>query len=126
MGDNAFDDDYDEDGDDGFDANELLNFDDYKNKRKTQPPAPVVEKKKSPPRYVKNDYDFGEDDWGDDWGNDDDELDNFDYNNANLNKLTDHELDKHKKKMDEKFNANNLKPGDSGFEYDKRVDFSAM
>lgn len=30
----------------------------------------------------------------------------------------------HKKKMDEKFNKNQLKPGDPGFVYDKRIDFS--
>jgi centrosomal protein CEP19 len=30
----------------------------------------------------------------------------------------------HKKKMDEKFHKNQLKPGDPGFQYDKRVDFS--
>jgi centrosomal protein CEP19 len=30
----------------------------------------------------------------------------------------------HKKKMDEKFHKNQLKPGDAGFEYDKRIDFT--
>lgn len=44
LGDNEFDDYGEDDDNDGFDANELLNFDDYKNKRKTQTnnPAPVV------------------------------------------------------------------------------------
>ena len=74
---------------------------------------------------MKNNYDFDENDWGDDWGNDDnDDLDNFDYDNENLNKLTDAQLDKHKKKMEEKFEKNALKPGDAGFEYDKRIDFT--
>lgn len=47
----------------------------------------------------------------------------FDYKNTNLNKLTTTEIETHKKKMDENFSKNQLKPGDSGFEYDKRVEF---
>ena len=69
--------------------------------------------------------------WGDDWGFEevdkkkDNNLEDFDYENTNLNKLSDAELAKHKKKMDEKFNKNILKPGDSGFVYDKRVEFKS-
>jgi centrosomal protein CEP19 len=50
--------------------------------------------------------------------------DNFDYKNTNLNKLTNEEIAAHKKKMDEKFNKNQLKPGDAGFVYDKRIEFT--
>lgn len=90
LGDNNLD-DYEDD--DNFDANELLNFDDYKNKRKNQPePAKtqnsIPDKKPSPKKYKFEE----EDDWGDDWGNDDkgeEDLDNFDYDNTNLNKLSD-------------------------------------
>ena len=48
----------------------------------------------------------------------------FDYQNTNLNKLSTEQIAAHKKKMDEKFNKNSLKPGDPGFVYDKRVDFT--
>ena len=41
----------------------------------------------------------------------------------NLNKLSDTQLAKHKRAMDKDFNANQLKPGDTGFQYDKVVDF---
>jgi hypothetical protein len=50
-------------------------------------------------------------------------LDKFDYKNTNLNKLSDYELKMHKMKMDEDFSKKQLKPGDPGFEYDKRVKF---
>lgn len=50
-------------------------------------------------------------------------LEEFDYDNSDLNKCSDYELKKHKKKMDEHFSKNQLKPGDKGFEYDKRVTF---
>ena len=75
-------------------------------------------------------YDEGfeiDDDWGDEWAEDSDkdqDLDNFDYKNKNLNKLNDKELALHKKAMDKDFNKNQLKPGDPGFEYDKRVTFT--
>lgn len=90
LGDNNLD-DYEDD--DNFDANELLNFDDYKNKRKNQPEVAkiqnsIADKKPSPKKYKFEE----EDDWGDDWGNDDkgeEDLDNFDYDNTNLNKLSD-------------------------------------
>lgn len=41
-----------------------------------------------------------------------------------MNKLTNEEIAAHKKKMDEKFNKNQLKPGDPGFVYDKRIEFT--
>lgn len=67
--------------------------------------------------------------WGDDWGDTTNkkdskiDLDKIDYNNYNLNKLSTEQIAAHKKKMDEKFNKNQLKPGDAGFQYDKRVEF---
>ena len=74
----------------------------------------------------EDDDDGGDDDgWGDDWGEPKKEdLKNFDYENTNLNKLSAVQIAAHKKKMDEKFHKNQLKPGDSGFEYDKRIDFT--
>ena len=42
---------------------------------------------------------------------------------SNLNHLSDDELEKVKSKMDVKFTANQLKPGDDGFEYDKQAEF---
>lgn len=63
-----------------------------------------------------------DEDWGDDWGSQkSDKLDNFDYKNQNLNKLDDRTLAKHKANMEKGFEKNQLKPGDDGFEYDKRV-----
>jgi hypothetical protein len=67
--------------------------------------------------------------WGDDWGNSPKAKtkgidDNFDYKNTNLNKLTNEEIAAHKKKMDENFSKNQLKPGDAGFVYDKRIEFT--
>lgn len=47
-----------------------------------------------------------------------------DYNTVSLNKLTTEELEKHKKKMDVLFTKNQKKPGDPGFVYDVRQDFS--
>ena len=41
-----------------------------------------------------------------------------------MNKLSAVQIAEHKKKMDEKFLKNQLKPGDSGFQYDKRIDFT--
>ena len=52
-----------------------------------------------------------------------DGLDDFDYKNTDLNKCSEYELKKHKKKMEENFMKNQLKPGDAGFQYDKRVKF---
>lgn len=49
--------------------------------------------------------------------------DEVDYNSFNLNKLSDMELAKHKKKMDEQYNKNFVKPNDPNFVYDKRINF---
>lgn len=46
------------------------------------------------------------------------------FENSQLNNLSDDELDRVKEKMEKKFSANQLKPGDDGFEYDKQVDFT--
>jgi hypothetical protein len=40
-----------------------------------------------------------------------------------LNNLSDDELEKVKSKMDVNFKSRQLKPGDDGFEYDKRTEF---
>jgi hypothetical protein len=62
---------------------------------------------------ISNDYYDEEEDeddngdaWGDDWGDnnkDDENLDNFDYNNTNLNKMSTEQIAKHKKNMDKEF-----------------------
>ena len=60
------------------------------------------------------DFDI-QDDWGDEWGEESDEkkkFEDFDYQNTNLNKLNDKELQKHKQSMDKDFSKNQLKPGD--------------
>ncbi|KAF2364879.1 Centrosomal protein of 19kDa [Trinorchestia longiramus] len=41
-----------------------------------------------------------------------------------LNKLSDAEIEKKKKIMDSSFTMNQVRPGDPGYEYDKRVEFS--
>lgn len=46
-----------------------------------------------------------------------------DYNEFNLNKLSPEEVQVHKQRMDEVFQKNALKPGDAGFQYDKRIEF---
>jgi len=46
------------------------------------------------------------------------------FENSQLNGLSDEELDRVKEKMEKKFSANQLKPGDDGFVYDKQVDFT--
>ena len=48
---------------------------------------------------------------------------NFNYKTADLNKLSDAELKAHKAAMEVNFQKNNVKKGDPGFQYDKRVDF---
>lgn len=47
----------------------------------------------------------------------------IDYGTFNLNKLTNEELQKHKDRMDKKFQRNSLKPGDIGYVYDKQEVF---
>lgn len=67
----------------------------------------------------EDDKDEEDDGWGDDWGAPPKKkplnLEGFDYQNTNLNKLSDFEIAQHKKKMDENFLKNQLKPGDAGF-----------
>ena len=53
------------------------------------------------------------------------DLKKFDYAKTDLNKMSDFQLDRHKKNMETDFKKNALKPGDEGFEYDKRIDFSS-
>ena len=88
-----------EDGD--FDANELLNLTDYQNKRKQQitnsnPVAPASNTKiGGAAGAIEISNDFEDDDenngWGDDWGAlpKKEDLSKFDYQNTNLNKLSD-------------------------------------
>ena len=64
------------------------------------------------------------DDWGDEWEESEDDIGNTDYAKTNLNKLDNKTLAKHKAAMDKGFTANQLKPGDAGYEYDKRIDFT--
>lgn len=75
-----------------------------------------------------DDFEDDGDAWGEDWGEPkkpETKIDfgKIDYSTMNLNKLSTEEIAAHKKKMDEKFNKNQLKPGDAGFQYDKRVEF---
>ena len=135
-----------------FDANELLDFTDYKNKRQqaadgksnnnttkqnsvfSQKPAglSIKEALNAQTRDELNAEDDDDDDWGasDDWGTSapqkDVDLSKLDLHTANLNKLSDADLAAHKRAMDKDFNKNQLKPGDAGFVYDKVVDFSKL
>jgi len=52
-------------------------------------------------------------------------VEEIDYHNTDLNKMNDEELKKHKAQMDINFTKNQKKPGDEGFEYDKRETFIA-
>eukprot|EP00347_Sterkiella_histriomuscorum_P023215 403335509 len=54
---------------------------------------------------------------------DSDNENEIDYNTYNLNKLSNSELQKHKKKMDKKFDKNFVPPTDPNFVYDKRKEF---
>ena len=72
---------------------------------------------------------FDDDGWGDaDWDFEEKvepvDINSKDYQNKNLNKLSDNELAKHKKAMDKEFDKNFVKPSDDGFVYDKVVDFA--
>lgn len=117
---NDFEDDFDNDeeeeegGDEDFDTNKLLDLGGYQNKRDTGPKK-------------QNAIEIEDDGWGLDSEEEEDQ--EFDYKAAgqkNLNQCTTKELEKHKKAMDSQFQKNNLKPGDKGFVYDKRIDFEAM
>ena len=122
-----YDDDFEESGvskGDNFNANELLNFSDYQNRRRdTANKSGALNIKdvlngSAAQKLNNNQYD-GEieidDDWGDDWGDEEeDEVKEVDKK-MNLNKLSDTELAKHKRAMDKDFNVNQLKPGDQGY-----------
>jgi len=88
------------------------------------PPPPT-----SKPKVEVKTFDdgWGENDWNfDDIENKQDDIDisSKDYQHKNLNKLSDAELAREKKKMDKKFEQNFVKPNDPSFVYDKVVDFS--
>ena len=135
---------YDEEDDDDenekdFNANELLKLTDLQNKRLENKKVPEVKTpvaNKRPALAAGADFemdlddeDSDEDGDGDDWGVPDnyvpntDDLKDFDYSNTDLNKCGDYELKRHKLNMDKGFAKTQLKPGDQGFEYDKRVEF---
>lgn len=48
------------------------------------------------------------------------------YGDTDLNKASDEDLRKAKSKMNESFQQTQLKPGDPGFVYDKRVSFQLL
>ena len=50
----------------------------------------------------------------------------YDYSKLDLNKLDDDELKAHKKAMDELYTKNIVRPGDAGYQYDMRTDFTAL
>ena len=130
-----------EDEDDGFgsdfDANELMDLKDYKNKKPSPAKAAPASTKPAPAKNAPNAkstvtaaadeaWDLEDDDENNGWGEDDySDLKKFDYKNTDLNKMTDYQLQRHKQNMEQDFKKNVLKPGDKGFEYDKRVDYSS-
>ena len=114
-----------------FDANELLNFTDYQNKRREATNSgnlnikDVLSGKAAQTQNPKYDDQIDiADDWGDEWEESEEDIDGVDYAKANLNKLDDKTLAKHKQAMEKGFSANQLKPGDAGFTYDKRIEFT--
>ena len=133
-------DDYDEEEEgSAFDANELLDLTDYRNKRGNQLPSaadiaaikpkrPDSSAAKAP---VKQSSAAADEAWeledDDGWGEDDmADLKKFDYQNTDLNKMTDYQLNRHKQNMDKEFSKKVVRPGDKDFEYDKRVDYSSQ
>lgn len=50
-------------------------------------------------------------------------MEDINYDNFDLNKLSTEELKKHKDRMEIGFRKNSLKPGDPGFKYDKQETF---
>ena len=96
-------DDLEDEADQSFNANELMNFGDYANKRKNLSIKDVFDKKKQ--NEINNDDDDG-------WGlSDNDEpvqkeivMSKDEAKSKNLNKLNDEELAAHKKGMDKLFN----------------------
>ena len=56
---------------------------------------------------------------------DDEDEYNFDeFNDEDLNKLSDEELNEKKNEMNKYFDKNNIKVGDPGYQYDVRKDFN--
>lgn len=115
-----------EEEEEDFDANELLNLTDYQNKRRQQAVTaiPATRVGRDGVLEIESDGEEEDDGWGDDWGAPKVDKE-FDYEKTDLNKLSQGEIAAHKKKMDEKFVKNQLRPGDKGFQYDKRVDFKS-
>jgi hypothetical protein len=123
-----------------------MDMSDYKNKRGIPSPAdiasikpnianakfPATANKFPPPAQQKAaaavaDEAFELESEDDGWGEDEmEDLKKFDYKNTDLNKMSDYALQRHKTNMDKEFSKKVLKPGDKGFEYDKRVDFSSQ
>lgn len=121
----SFDDDAWGDADD-------WDFDQLDNEPKEAPkalPEPVKEVKIPQAAPIMDDDQFPNlDDDFDNFGENipDIDINSYEYKNRNLNKLSDFELAKEKKAMDNKFNQNFVKPGDPNFVYDKVVDFSKV
>lgn len=88
-------------------------------KQSEQKPAPSAAK-------FQLDNDSGSDPWGAWSDHEEIEPSKVDYTNFNLNKLSDKELNKHKKAMDQDFNRNKIDKDHPEFEYDKRKDFSKL
>lgn len=87
--------------------------------------APAAAKSSAKPAGADEAWDLEDEGSDDGWGSDNlDDLKEFDYQNTDLNKMSDFMLNRHKENMDKDFSKNVLKPGDQGYEYDKRVDFS--
>ena len=94
---------------------------------KPLPAKPVVQTKSAINAAADEAWDLEDDDDNNGWGEDDlNDLKKFDYKNTDLNKMSDYQLQRHKQNMEQDFKKNVLKPGDKGFEYDKRVDYSSQ
>ena len=90
-------------------------------------PAKTITQTKSAVNAAADEaLDLEDDDENNGWGEDDmSDLKKFDYKNTDLNKMSDYQLQRHKQNMEQDFKKNVVKPGDKGFEYDKRVDYSS-
>jgi hypothetical protein len=89
---------------------------------KPAPSAKVAEPKK----VMKKISSSGDDPWGAWSDNEEIDIAKVDYNYLNLNKMTDKELNKHKKAMEVEFNKKKIWKDHPEFEYDKRKDFSQL
>ena len=99
---------------------------------KWEPPKPV-DKKWEPPKQqevkkASSGWSDDEDGWGDVAPKKAVPIDTrgIDYHKLDLNKCGDLELAQHKAAMDKQYEQNIIRPGDKGFEYDKRVDYSKV